>query len=412
MFYSCSASASISNSMLPLQENQNKNYDDESTAANISAESSTINPNLEESATSAETESASDYTTYLPLTKAPRENDDCTIGPNPDEMSQDQFSSQLTDGCRYDRQVKPPTSTPMPVTLLVDIRHIEAVDQLQFKMHMLVQFKYRDSRLDYSKISPKRGHMTGEAKLRDKIWIPHVVIYNEQDTSIMGLEGKDIFVTISPHGEVIYSYRMTATVYCWMNLKKFPFDEQVCDINFRSCKYKPATFCVRLWIMKCFLGSYNSSQLNLAWEHDNAVLVASQLHLTEFRLNKHWTNQTKVNASMAQNGAFIGKFDNLVFNFQLSREIGFYIMDYFIPSILLVCTSWLTFWLQADNTAPRVTLGTSTMLSFITLASGQSKSLPKVPYIKANEIWFLGCTMFIFASMAEFAFVNIIWRRK
>lgn len=30
----------------------------------------------------------------------------------------------------------------------------------------------------------------------------------------------------------------------------------------------------------------------------------------------------------------------------------------------------------------------------------------------ASEIWFLGCTGFIFASLVEFAFVNIIWRRR
>lgn len=92
--------------------------------------------------------------------------------------------------------------------------------------------------------------------------------------------------------------------------------------------------------------------------------------------------------------------------------MGFYMMDYFIPSWMIVATSWVTFWLQADQTAPRVTLGTSTMLTFITLASSQGKTLPKVSYIKASEIWFLGCVGFIFASLVEFAFVNIIWRRK
>ncbi|XP_030757795.1 gamma-aminobutyric acid receptor subunit beta-like [Sitophilus oryzae] len=87
-------------------------------------------------------------------------------------------------------------------------------------------------------------------------------------------------------------------------------------------------------------------------------------------------------------------------------------MDYFLPSIFLVITSWVTFWLQADASAPRAVLGTSTMLSFITLNGGLTKNLPKVSYIKASEIWFLGCSTFIFCSMAEFAFVNVIWRRR
>jgi hypothetical protein len=96
----------------------------------------------------------------------------------------------------------------------------------------------------------------------------------------------------------------------------------------------------------------------------------------------------------------------------LQREMGFYLLDYFIPSIMIVAISWVSFWLQADQSAPRIMLGTSTMLTFITLASAQGKTLPKVSYIKASEIWFLGCTAFIFGSLVEFAFVNTIWRRK
>lgn len=52
------------------------------------------------------------------------------------------------------------------------------------------------------------------------------------------------------------------------------------------------------------------------------------------------------------------------------------------------------------------------MLTFITLSSSQTRTLPKVSYIKASEIWSIACTLFIFASLVEFAFVNLLWRRK
>ena len=52
------------------------------------------------------------------------------------------------------------------------------------------------------------------------------------------------------------------------------------------------------------------------------------------------------------------------------------------------------------------------MLSFITLSSSQNKILPKVSYIKFSEIWSIGCTVFIFGSLLEFAFVNLLWRRN
>ncbi|KAF5280509.1 hypothetical protein FQA39_LY18031 [Lamprigera yunnana] len=309
-----------------------------------------------------------------------------------DKFSVNQFITRLTHECRYDKVTRPPMKDPLNVTLQVDIMHIEAVEQLQFKMHMLVQYRYIDYRLQYEDISPNRGVMLGEEVLKNKIWIPHIVLTNEKENFIMGLEGNDQFVSISPEGEVMYSYRMTATIYCWMDLKKFPFDEQECHLLFRS------------W-------TYNASKLLLKWDEHEPVKVANQLHLTEFELVHYHTSEKLVPASLTH-GAFVGNYSILVFEFKLQREIGFYILDFFIPSILLVATSWITFWLQADNGPPRITLGTSTMLAFITLAQGQSRSLPRVSYIKASEIWFLGCTVFIFLSMVEFAFVNIIWRRK
>jgi len=56
--------------------------------------------------------------------------------------------------------------------------------------------------------------------------------------------------------------------------------------------------------------------------------------------------------------------------------------------------------------------GTNTILAFMTLASKVENLLPKVSSIKASEIWFLGCTLFLFAALVEFAFVNTIYRRK
>ncbi|XP_017784957.1 PREDICTED: glycine receptor subunit alpha-1-like [Nicrophorus vespilloides] len=346
--------------------------------------------NLRMTTTTKTTQSVTENHSFAP--PAMEDVQACNWSMNPERLTQEQFTTQLTQACRYDKLIKPETNGPVNVTVQLDIRHIEAVDQLQFKMHMLVHYKYVDKRLHYEYISPNRGALIGGDKLREKIWIPHLVLSNERDTSIMGLEEKDMYVSISPDGSVVYTYRMTAMIYCWMDLKKFPFDDQICDVHLKS------------W-------TYNSEDLLLHWADQEPVIVAGQLHLTEFKLISNWTYSTLVQASQNR-GAFAGEYSNLVFKFQIAREIGYYILDYFLPSIMLVCTSWVTFWLQADNAAPRVTLGTSTMLSFITLASGQSKNLPKVSYIKASEIWFLGCTFFIFASMAEFAFVNIIWRRK
>lgn len=66
--------------------------------------------------------------------------------------------------------------------------------------------------------------------------MPHIFMANEKKSSVMGTHEKDVLTSISPDGTVIVSTRIEATLYCWMNLQKFPFDEQRCDSTLESCK--------------------------------------------------------------------------------------------------------------------------------------------------------------------------------
>ncbi|XP_023035345.1 pH-sensitive chloride channel 2 [Drosophila willistoni] len=331
-------------------------------------------------------------------------NDDCPTLSDADSLSQTQLINRLTHGCRYDRLERPITYSVTGQRLPVDVymrayiyfmQNLEAHD-LQFKIYALLQMRYLDPRLAFRNVSPKRRQpIMGEQQLRDSIWMPHIFLANERDSNTLGLTEKDILTSISPDGTVIVSNRIKATLYCWLNLKKFPFDEQHCSTVLES------------WM-------YNTSELVLHWEQKRPITYDPDLHLTEFVLQSSWFNETVINADLSdlRHGAFAGNYSSLSFTVHLTRVVGFYLMDYFLPSMLIVGISWVSFWLQADQAPPRITLGISTLLTFITLASAQGKTLPKVSYIKVSEVWFLGCTLFIFGSMVEFAFVNTIWRRK
>ena len=50
-------------------------------------------------------------------------------------------------------------------------------------------------------------------------------------------------------------------------------------------------------------------------------------------------------------------YSSLRLTFTLSRQYGFFIMDYYMPSVLLVVISWVTFWLDPDIVPARVLLG-------------------------------------------------------
>ncbi|XP_037817064.1 pH-sensitive chloride channel 2 [Lucilia sericata] len=336
---------------------------------------------------------------------ASTDDEECPSLENANTLQQSQLIQRLTHVCRYDRLERPiQYSTgngerlPITVKARIYIYYMQNLnsDLLQFKMHALLQLRFIDKRLAYTNYAPNRKeNILGQKHLSERLWLPHIFFANERESSILGTDEKDVLTSISPEGQVIISTRLQATLYCWMNFKKFPFDEQYCSTVLES------------WM-------YNTTELVLEWEEKTPISFDPDMRLTEYNMQHYWFNETVVNSNEVhfRHGAFIGNYSSLSFTVNLNREIGFYLMDYFLPSMMIVAISWVSFWLQADASPPRIMLGTSTMLSFITLSSSQSKTLPKVSYIKVSEVWFLGCTFFIFGSLVEFAFVNTIWRRK
>lgn len=113
----------------------------------------------------------------------------------------------------------------------------------QFKLHALLQLRYVDPRLVFRKVSPRRNApIIGQSALRDSLWTPHIFFANERASSVLGTPEKDVLTSVSPDGTVIISTRIQATLHCWMNLQKYPFDEQKCNTVFESCSCVFMTF--------------------------------------------------------------------------------------------------------------------------------------------------------------------------
>ncbi|XP_034948508.1 LOW QUALITY PROTEIN: kinesin-like protein KIF19 [Chelonus insularis] len=315
-------------------------------------------------------------------------------------LRQKELLQELTNDCRYDKMVRPPgeinASDPIRVACRANIYTIKSnmAKTLQFDVHMMLQLRYRDARLKYTEIAPQYNQIYGGQEAHNLIWTPTVFVSNERTSVIMGNGVKDLLISIDPTGMVILNTRIEATLNCALRLEKFPFDVQECPLIFES------------W-------TYSAQDMKLEWD-EAPIILAEELHLTEYRLVEKWVNESEVSYTAAQQhyGHFAGNFSSISITFKLAREMGFFVMDYYIPSILIVVVSWVSFWLHVDASPPRIVLGTNTILAFMTLASKVENSLPKVSYIKASEIWFLGCTIFLFAAMVEFAFVNTIYRRK
>lgn len=129
----------------------------------------------------------------------------------------------------------------------------------------------------------------------------------------------------------------------------------------------------------------------------------------------------------------------LVFN----RDRAYYFTTVFIPDIILVTSSFITFWLEWNAVPARVMLGVTTMLNFFTTRFVQysfiffwvahcpkvhsfswicscykifsntfRSTLPVVSNLTAMNIWDGFSMFFIYASLLEFVFVNYIGRKR
>uniref|UniRef100_T1J030 Neurotransmitter-gated ion-channel ligand-binding domain-containing protein n=1 Tax=Strigamia maritima TaxID=126957 RepID=T1J030_STRMM len=75
----------------------------------------------------------------------------------------------------------------------------------------------------------------------------------------------------------------------------------------------------------------------------------------------------------------------------------------FLPSILIVSLSWISFWLDVNMSGPRVALGLTTLLTLSTQFSSAQKDLPAVATVKAIDIWMFTCIFMVFASLLVYA---------
>ena len=81
---------------------------------------------------------------------------------------------------------------------------------------------------------------------------------------------------------------------------------------------------------------------------------------------------------------FSGDFSCLRVDFVLTRDVGYYMIQTYIPSALIVMLSWVSFWINIDAVPARISLGVLTILTMTTQSTGTTSSLPKVSYIKVS----------------------------
>ncbi|MGH0160025.1 UNVERIFIED_CONTAM: hypothetical protein FKN15_050723 [Acipenser sinensis] len=172
-------------------------------------------------------------------------------------------------------------------------------------------------------------------------------------------------------------------------------------------------FVEKLWLPDTFIVNAKS-----AWFHDVTVenklirlqpdgVILYSIRITstvacDMDLTKYPMDEQECMLDLESSG----RFPRLSLRFQLRRNRGIYIMQSYMPSILLVAMSWVSFWISQSAVPARVSLGITTVLTMTTLMVSARSSLPRASAIKALDVYFWICYVFVFAALVEYAFAH------
>nr|XP_046223040.1 gamma-aminobutyric acid receptor subunit beta-1-like [Oncorhynchus gorbuscha] len=283
----------------------------------------------------------------------------------------------------YDIRLRPDFGgAPVDVGMSIDIASIDMVSEvnMDYTITMYFQQSWRDKRLSYTGIPL---NLTLDNRVADSLWVPDTYFINDKKSFVHGVTVKNRMIRLHPDGTVLYGLRITTTAACMLSACRYPLDEQNCTLEIESY-------------------GYTTDDIEFYWKGDNSVTGVENIELPQFSIIDYHIQSTK--AVFAT-----GSYPRLSLSFKLKRNIGYFILQTYMPSTLITILSWVSFWINYDASAARVALGITTVLTMTTINTHLRETLPKIPYVKAIDIYLMGCFVFVFLALLEYAFVNYIF---
>ncbi|XP_076165835.1 pH-sensitive chloride channel 1 isoform X16 [Ptiloglossa arizonensis] len=288
---------------------------------------------------------------------------------------------------RYDKRLLPPVQGTLTVNVSVLLLSLASPDEssLKYEVEFLLQQQWYDPRLRYSNRS--QYEFLNAIHHYDDIWLPdtYFIMHGDFKDPLIPVH---FALRIYRNGTVNYLMRRHLILSCQGRLNIFPFDDPLCSFAIESI-------------------SYEQTAITYVWKNDEGTLRKSpSLTSLNAYLIKNQTITCPIKVSWR------GNYSCLKVDLIFTRDRAFYFTTVFIPGIILVTSSFITFWLEWNAVPARVMIGVTTMLNFFTTSNGFRSTLPVVSNLTAMNVWDGVCMCFIYASLLEFVCVNYVGRKR
>ncbi|XP_056456478.1 gamma-aminobutyric acid receptor subunit alpha-4 [Gadus chalcogrammus] len=288
---------------------------------------------------------------------------------------------RLLDG--YDNRLRPGFGGPVTeVKTDIYVTSFGPVSDVEMEYTMDVFFRqtWVDRRLTYE--GPVEILRLNNLMVT-KVWTPDTFFRNGKRSVAHNMTAPNKLFRIMKNGTILYTMRLTISAECPMKLVDFPMDGHACPLKFGSYAY-PKTEVIYTWTK--------------GPEHSVEVPPESS-SLVQYDLTGHTVSSETIKS-------ITGEYVVMTVHFHLKRKMGYFMIQTYIPCIMTVILSQVSFWINKESVPARTVFGITTVLTMTTLSISARHSLPKVSYATAMD-WFIAvCFAFVFSALIEFAAVN------
>ncbi|KAK3854027.1 hypothetical protein Pcinc_039462 [Petrolisthes cinctipes] len=297
----------------------------------------------------------------------------------------------------YEKGLPPPklnTDTPTPVLFDIVIMLVRNLDLLNSRLvlDLTLTRSWLDSRLQYKNLQ-KDQNLNQIDSMMKTVWYP--------DSNFLGTDGsyalwddldtagwahrtaqplpdndqsidEDVYYS-GEENPLMLERKFTVTLMCTYDLAMYPFDTQRCPL---------------VIYIRYYTASYVITKLN-------TLNFTGTRRLMEYRVTG-LTNREVLHQNKS------GQHMEMV----LTNQYGYFITGAYIPTLLLLVVSYLTFFFDLRDFTDRIMVSLTSLLVLAALFSQIASALPKTAYLKLIDVWFLFCILSDFVMVFVLVVIN------
>ena len=210
-------------------------------------------------------------------------------------------------------------------------------------------------------------------------WRPHVIIQN----GIADRTMTAVALGVWPDGMVLYGEAFHASVETPMDLRLFPFDKQELNIHIQPLLYKNNLLVI-----------VPDENLSNTWEHQTGI---AQWEDQGFSFTERTIEIKTISGVSQPKSEFIATIN-------IKRLPQHFLLSTILPLVVLVCLSWIVFWMDDESMTDRINISFIGILSVVAYYFVIQDSIPNISYFTLIDCFII----VTFLTLAASVIVSIV----